>query len=121
MDDRGRAGARPVRPVTPVAIPYLRRVAERMPCALVLGGTGFIGSYVVQELLDHGWRVVVAGRRPLALDRERFGPERLSSIVGDLAATDALAEPLAGADIVVQRAHATIPRESVADPLRDIV
>ncbi|MDY6051703.1 MAG: NAD(P)-dependent oxidoreductase [Rothia sp. (in: high G+C Gram-positive bacteria)] len=32
------------------------------PTVLVTGATGFLGKYVVQELLDHGYRVLAAGR-----------------------------------------------------------
>lgn len=88
--------------------------------AVVLGGTGFIGSYLVQELLDRGWGVRVVARSAVPLDRRRYPPERLQYVEANLADTTRLASILAGADLVAHLAHATVPGESMADPAREI-
>jgi UDP-glucose 4-epimerase len=36
--------------------------------ALVTGGTGLVGRYIVETLLDAGYEVTVTGRRPPADD-----------------------------------------------------
>jgi pteridine reductase len=64
--------------------------------ALVAGGTGRLGSAIVERLRADGWRVVAAGRR----DADLRGPEAAQALV-----ERALAE-LGGLDLVVHAAGA---------------
>ncbi len=83
----------------------------------VIGGAGFIGVWLVRELLATGREVVVLGRRaerPAALPE---AAEYRSVGQGDIA----WSEWLAGADEIVDLAYATVPQTSYADPVFDIL
>ena len=77
------------------------------PLAFVTGGTGFVGSHLVEELLRRGVRVralVRASPKWLeGLDVER--------VTGDLSDTDALATGVEGADFVYHVAGLTRARD----------
>ena len=86
--------------------------------ALVTGGAGFIGSHLVSELLDGGWRVRV-------LDDFSSGSpsnlcavaERIELVRGDVRDEEALAAAATGADVIFhQAAIASVPR-SIEAPL----
>ena len=70
--------------------------------ALVLGGSGFVGSYVVRALLRAGHEVAVLTRRP-AEPGELRGVE-VERIRGDLHAPESLAAAFHGRDLVVHAA-----------------
>lgn len=65
----------------------------------IIGGTGFVGSYLVDALLDHGHDVNVLVR-PGSESKVRRASE-LRTVAGDLASTDALAAVLDGCDAVI--------------------
>ncbi|WP_437424305.1 SDR family oxidoreductase [Williamsia muralis] len=80
--------------------------------ALVTGGTSGIGAMIAHGLLEHGARVVIAGRKQPAL--EAAEADGLTAIQADLSTTDGcreLAEKVAdrvdGLDILVNNAGAT--------------
>jgi UDP-glucose 4-epimerase len=78
---------------------------------VVTGGSGFIGSHVVDRLL-------AAGHRPLIFDARRssYHPA-VDSVAADLADLDALCGALREADAVIHLAAAADVNEVVADPL----
>ncbi len=84
---------------------------------LVLGGNGFIGSHVVDELLDAGHEVRVFGRR------HEVWRKPLPSVIyflGDFSNVPLLAEALQGVDVVVHLISTTVPSTSNLDPISDI-
>jgi UDP-glucose 4-epimerase len=88
-----------------------------MKCICVIGGTGFIGSYVVRALLNEGRKVVVVGRnehptRPL--------PEGVAYIPGDFGDKYFLRGVLRGVDEIVNLAYASVPKTSYDNPVQDI-
>jgi UDP-glucose 4-epimerase len=87
--------------------------------ALVTGGAGFIGSHLVDALLERGWAVRVID--DFSSGREgnlRAAGERVDLVRGDLADPDAIARAVAGVEVVFhQGAIPSVPR-SVADPVR---
>src|SRR5262249_48134527 len=71
---------------------------------LVTGGTGYVGSLLVPQLLDLGYRVSV-------YDTNYFGDEKLfkagpnlKCVKGDIRDTDRLFESMAGVDAVIHLA-----------------
>lgn len=93
---------------------------------LVTGGAGFIGSNLVQELLDLGQRVVVLDNfstgyhHNLEAVKEDVGPvaaARLQLVEGDIRKLADCRQAVNGVDIVLhQAALGSVPR-SVEDPL----
>jgi UDP-glucose 4-epimerase len=85
--------------------------------ALVLGGCGFIGSHVVDALMDAGHKVRVLDRAPEAFRPPVPGVEyRLASF----ADPPALAEALEGIEVVVHLISTTVPATSNLDPASDV-
>ena len=64
--------------------------------ALVTGGGGFLGRYIVEQLLEHGHNVTSfsRGRYP---ELEKIG---VKSLQGDLQDTDAVTQACKGQDVV---------------------
>lgn len=85
--------------------------------ALVLGGGGFIGSHLVDELLrsSHDVRVL-----DTAADRYRQPPHAVEYRLGDYANAAVLAEALQDVDTVYHLASVTVPNTSNLDPSADI-
>ncbi|MNJ42884.1 UDP-glucose 4-epimerase [compost metagenome] len=81
---------------------------------LVLGGQGFIGSHVVDQLISRGHEVRVYARR---------APEFATSVewvCGDFLDTSSLSKALQGIEVVVHAVSSTVPSTSAMDPLSDI-
>ena len=85
--------------------------------ALVLGGTGFIGSSVVDHLLAAGHKVRVFSRSP---ERFRSPLPEVDYRLASLADIPALVEALAGVDVVYHLISTTVPATSNRDPVFDI-
>lgn len=84
---------------------------------LVLGGNGFIGSHLVDSLLEAGHSVRVFDRSP-----ERFRPslanvEYVTGLFGD---AFSIAEALAGVDVVYHLISTTLPGTSNLNPTADV-
>ena len=84
---------------------------------LVLGGSGFIGSHVVDVLLANGHFPTVYDRSAgvgYPLD------ERVQYVKGELSNRNMLSDVIASVDAVVHLISSTIPSTSNMDPLYDI-
>ncbi|MDV7142069.1 NAD-dependent epimerase/dehydratase family protein [Tropicimonas sp. TH_r6] len=84
---------------------------------LILGGSGFIGSHVVDRLLATGHDVRVFDR-----SRERFRPTPagVEFVAGELSDSASLIEALAGIDMVFHMVSTTVPGTANMDPIADI-
>ncbi len=81
------------------------------PVAFVTGGTGFVGSHLVEELIGRGYRV----RALVRSDPKWLADLSIETISGDLHDADALRRGVAGADLVAHVAGLT--RARTQEPL----
>jgi UDP-glucose 4-epimerase len=88
-------------------------VADRSLTVLVTGGSGFIGSHVVDRLLAAGHRPRIYDARPSPF----HAPDDVPATVGDLADLPALREAMTGCDAVIHLAAAADVNEVEAAPL----
>lgn len=84
---------------------------------LVIGGCGFIGSHVVDNLLANGCEVRVLDRRA---ELFRAPLENVEYVMSDLSDTAQIFEALEGIDAVVHLASTTVPATSNIDPIADV-
>ncbi len=84
---------------------------------LVLGGNGFIGSHVVDQLLAAGHKVRVFDRSP---ERYREPLKLVEYRLGRFDDTFQVAEALQGMDAVCHLISTTVPGTSNLDPVADV-
>ena len=84
---------------------------------LVLGGCGFIGSHVVDVLLERGHHVRVLDRQP---ELFRAPLPKVEYVKGDFSDVALLAEALTGIDAVAHLVSTTVPATSNVNPVADI-
>jgi UDP-glucose 4-epimerase len=85
--------------------------------ALVLGGSGFIGSHLVDALRADGHRVRIFDRQPDRFRDELKGVDYRYGSLGDVAD---VAEALAGIDVVFHLVSTSVPSTSNLDPVADV-
>jgi len=79
---------------------------------LVTGGTGFIGSFVVEALLSNGHEVrVIANGRQLPVYLQTLS-NQITYYQGDFGETDVLEKALPGCDAVIHLAWSTVPKQT---------
>jgi UDP-glucose 4-epimerase len=90
-----------------------------MKC-LVVGGAGFLGSHLVERLLEEGHAVRVFDRQ--APGRASAYPRagEVEWITGELLDRDALRAALAGCEAAFHLAWSTLPKSSNEDPAGDV-
>lgn len=89
-----------------------------MKCCCVIGGTGFIGSFVVRALLKEGRKVIVVGRNELPT---RPLPDNVEYNPGDFGDKYFLRGILRGVDEIIDLAYATVPKTIYENPVQDIL
>jgi UDP-glucose 4-epimerase len=83
----------------------------------LIGGGGFIGSYLADELIESGRDVLVLGRKILP---ERHLNPKAKYLQCDFGYRDILAQQLKNVEEIVHLAHTTVPKTSFSDPLFDL-
>ncbi len=79
---------------------------------LVTGGTGFIGSFVVEALLNNGHEVrVIANGRQLPVYLQKRS-NQITYYQGDFGEIDVLEKALQGCDAVIHLAWSTVPKQT---------
>jgi UDP-glucose 4-epimerase len=84
---------------------------------LVIGGSGFIGSHIVDKLLAHQHSVRVFDRRP---ERFRAPLTGVDYRFGEFADEMTLVEALSGIDVVYHLLSTTVPGTADLDPKTDV-
>lgn len=84
---------------------------------LIIGGCGFIGSHVADNLLARGFKVRIFDRQPEAL---RPPLADVDYMIGDFSDTSLIYEAMNGVDVVIHLASTTVPATSNLDPVADI-
>jgi nucleoside-diphosphate-sugar epimerase len=86
-----------------------------MPTALVTGGAGFIGSHLVQHLVDRGWSVRVLDNLSTGT-RENLAGTGAELAVGDIRDPKAVDDAVRGAEVVFHLAAMISVPESMTQP-----
>jgi UDP-glucose 4-epimerase len=89
---------------------------------LVTGGLGYIGSYVVRDLLDRGWRVRILDNRYRSDPRtaaEIAALDRVQVIEGDVRYAHMVENAMGGVEAIVHLA-AVCMNKSIADPTESL-
>ncbi len=84
---------------------------------LVIGGNGFIGCHLVDQLILQGHSVRVLDRYP---SRFREARKEVENLIGDLGNHGEVASAVKGMDWVFHLAYTTVPQTSNDDPVYDI-
>lgn len=85
---------------------------------LVIGGAGYIGSHLVQQLLATGRRVTVLGRKPAPLHALPLGANYL---MGDFGQPDLIRQLLDQHTEVIHLAYSSTPNTRLSNPLTDLL
>lgn len=85
---------------------------------LLIGGAGYLGAYLVPELLKRGRPLTVLGRKAVP---EYSLPAEATYVSGDFMERAMLASLLDKHDEVVHLANASVPNTSLAEPLADLL
>jgi len=83
----------------------------------VIGGDGFIGTWLVDRLIEHDRKLTIIDKNPTP---QRPHPEPVHYIAADYGQKGMLAEALDGVDEVIHLAYSTVPKTSFDDPVEDI-
>jgi len=86
----------------------------------VLGGGGFIGSTIVDRLLQDGHRVRVFERPRITSYRSFDRHEEVEWLNGDLMSLHDIREAVSGVDAVIHLVSTTLPKSSNDDPVYDV-
>lgn len=95
-------------------------IQKKLRC-LVLGGKGFIGSHLVEALLDQGYFVRVFDRPHVeSISDEIKKVAGYEAFEGDIASEADIIEALEGCDVCFHLISTTLPKSSNDDPIFDI-
>jgi UDP-glucose 4-epimerase len=87
---------------------------------LVLGGGGFIGAAVAEQVLADGWQVRVFDRPGVKVPRQLAGAKGLDWVSGDFQLPADLGPALDGVDAVIHLISTTLPKSSNEAPILDV-
>jgi hypothetical protein len=71
---------------------------------LITGGTGFVGSYLCEQLLDRGWHVTITGRSTSV----HSGKDRFDHLVCDTTVEGSWQDRVASSDVIINLAGKNI-------------
>lgn len=85
---------------------------------LIIGGTGYIGSYLVPMLASTGRKVTTLSRSSNSHDASSGN---ITHLTGDFSDTKLIEALVAEHDDIIHLAYATVPNTSFDDPLSDLL
>jgi UDP-glucose 4-epimerase len=88
-----------------------------MKKTIVIGGAGFIGTYLTKLLISSGREVCVVGRK---VNAPRALPAGCSYLAGNYGDRNALKNILTEGCEIIDLAYSTVPKTSFEDPLYDL-
>ena len=87
---------------------------------VVLGGGGFVGSTIVDQLLLQGHEIRIF-ERPRVIHYRKFAThEKVEWIEGDIASAHEVSDALIGMEAVLHLVSTTLPKSSNEDPVYDV-
>lgn len=87
---------------------------------LVLGGCGFIGSHLVDALIDQGYQVVIFDKVNVDTKNIYHVINKIELITGDFANQDDLKNVIRNIDYIFHFIGTTLPQSSTENPIYDI-
>lgn len=87
---------------------------------IVFGGSGFIGSTIVDRLLRDGHEIRIFERPRVAPYRKFTETEKVEWISGDFASMHDVTDAIRGMDAVLHLVSTTLPKSSNDDPIYDV-
>jgi len=87
---------------------------------LILGGGGFIGSAIVEQLLSDGWSIQIFERPSVMPFRALNNGNDVQWLQGDFQDKDALARALVDVDVVIHLISTMLPKRSNEAPALDV-
>jgi UDP-glucose 4-epimerase len=85
--------------------------------SLVLGGNGFIGTHLVDGLLEKSYSVRIYDRSP---NRFRAAPQNAEYVEGELGNHGLIRAAVEGVEVVFHFVSTTLPKTSNDDPIYDV-
>src|SRR5688572_11028649 len=86
----------------------------------LFGGGGFIGSSIVDRLLEDEHELKVFERPRVAPYRRFLASEKIQWISGDMASIHDVGSAIEGSEVVVHLVSTTLPKASNDDPIYDV-
>ena len=86
----------------------------------VFGGLGFIGSHICRALVNAGYSVRIFDRAGESHELIEDCEREIEIIEGDISRLEDVAKALAGAGVLINLIHTTVPGSSMRDPAYDV-
>ena len=87
---------------------------------LVTGGTGFIGAYLVEHLVEMGEKVRILTRNSNLPAKLKPFEQKIELVLGDITDVVTLKKALTGIEFVVHLAWTTVPKNATENPVFDV-
>lgn len=87
---------------------------------LILGGGGFIGSHLIEELLNYGYKVKIFDVKNFSRHNISEYQGRIEIIEGDFNNNSDLRGAIGGIDFIYHLISTTLPANSILNPIYDI-
>jgi UDP-glucose 4-epimerase len=88
---------------------------------VVLGGLGFLGSHICRGLVKHGHQVRIFDRADESCELIKDFEDVVEIVAGDVSQPQEVINALAGASVLINLVHTTVPGSSMKDPHYDVI